>query len=80
MQHITTEPDNKLNLNIWAKGRPLHPLVFFFWRPGTRLQKSVEGLLRSLLLQLLDEIPSLDEDLAAEYLHRPSNAPTWSVK
>ena len=32
---------------------------FFFWSGGTLLQKSVEGLLRSLLWQILQELPSV---------------------
>ena len=32
---------------------------FFFWNPGSHLQKSIEGLLRSLIYQILQERPDL---------------------
>ena len=41
----------------WAGDRKLVKATFFFWRAGNRDQKSINGLLRSLLYQLLSEHP-----------------------
>lgn len=42
----------------WAGGKVLATAKFFFWFSGTALQKSQEGLLRSLLFELLRQCPS----------------------
>ena len=55
MAHTSNEPATKEHLNTWASGKPIHILRFFFWRPGSTLQKSIQGLLRALLLQTLHE-------------------------
>ena len=78
--HISNEPTTKVNLNIWATGKPLHALSFFFWRPGCALQKTVKGLLRSLLLQILPKVPGLTESLASEYLDYPDIVLAWPTK
>jgi hypothetical protein len=39
-------------LSTWSGGQELHEFYFYFWRPGSALQKSIHGLLRSLLFQL----------------------------
>lgn len=45
----------------WAESRTVLKAAHFFWNPGTKLQKSWTGMLRSLLFQLLDEVPALCE-------------------
>ncbi|KAL9619549.1 MAG: hypothetical protein Q9160_005825 [Pyrenula sp. 1 TL-2023] len=47
-----------LHLSPWAESRPLIKARCFFWNPGNQLQKSLAGLLRSLLFQLLEQLPS----------------------
>lgn len=46
-------------LREWACPKRLLVLAHFFWAPGTPLQKSQAGLLRTLLFQLLAECPEL---------------------
>ncbi|KAL2679256.1 hypothetical protein Neosp_010023 [[Neocosmospora] mangrovei] len=43
----------------WASPKILIKASFYFWFSGTPLQKSQEGLLRSLLFQILRQCPSL---------------------
>ncbi|OCL09187.1 hypothetical protein AOQ84DRAFT_278306, partial [Glonium stellatum] len=43
----------------WAENRMVVRAQCFFWNPGHTLQKSLTGLLRSLLLQLLQQTPDL---------------------
>jgi hypothetical protein len=49
----------KERLSPWASGKQLVLVNFFFWRAGSELQKSLDGLLRSLLHDLLKQRPDL---------------------
>jgi len=56
-------------LGQWAEGLEVLTPSFYFWNPGTPEQKSLAGMLRSLIIQLLH----LDEKLfngLIDYLHR----------
>ena len=46
-------------LRIWSGTKKVLMPKYFFWSAGTLLEKSVEGLLRSLLYQIFREMPSL---------------------
>ena len=46
-------------LRVWSGPKKVLSPKYFFWSVGTTLEKSVEGLLRSLLYQIFREIPSL---------------------
>lgn len=60
MKYICEHEDTATNLQTWAKGRRLIIAQFFFWNPGREtLQKSQEGLLRSILYQILRQAPDL---------------------
>lgn len=49
------------NLQMWAGTKRIIIGAHFFWSSGSSLQKSEEGLLRSLLFQLFKECPALVE-------------------
>jgi hypothetical protein len=49
----------KTALKAWAGANTLVTASFFFWIAGTDMQKSQEGLLRSLLFQILKKHPQL---------------------
>lgn len=53
MKHVYHEPRTRQALLQWASPDPLVIAAFFFWRTGSPLQKTEEGLLRSLLYQVL---------------------------
>lgn len=46
-------------LKIWARTKDILMPKFFFWSGGKTMQKSFEGLLRSLLWQVLRDFPEL---------------------
>ena len=46
-------------LTTWSGRKDIHMPKFFFWSGGTTIQKSFEGLLRSLLWQILNEFPEM---------------------
>jgi hypothetical protein len=46
-------------LAAWANGLHVYTFSFYFWPPGTKMQKSICGLLRSLLYQLANAKPAI---------------------
>lgn len=54
MSYLTDHKRTVRALERWANGSDLLIPSFFFWNPGTTLQKSSQGLLRSLLYQIVD--------------------------
>ena len=46
-------------LGEWCPNRRLLTPTFFFWNAGTKLNKSIDGLLRSLVYQILTECHEL---------------------
>lgn len=58
MRYLAENFTTKQTLAEWADGT-LVVAKHFFWRPGTPLQKSQEGLFRSILLQVLMKRPDL---------------------
>ena len=59
MKYLCQSPKTQKLLQLWAGDRVLVFSKFFFWRPGTELQKSLSGLIRGLLYCLLSNSPDL---------------------
>ena len=59
MNHICSHSRRLELLGEWCTNRRLLTPTFFFWNAGTRLQKSIDGLLRSLVYQMLKECREL---------------------
>lgn len=59
MRFLCEHPRVERELRIWAGERPLVLANFFFWHPGSKLQRTLEGLIRSLLHSVLEKLPSL---------------------
>ncbi|PMD28842.1 hypothetical protein L207DRAFT_574642 [Hyaloscypha variabilis F] len=53
-------------LKIWASAETLVTASYFFWNSGTSMQMSQQGLLRSLLHQMLSSCPELTCKLLPE--------------
>lgn len=58
MNWLLQESRTKKFLKSWSGHRNLVIASHFFWNPGTNLQKSLSGLLRSLLYDLLRQWPN----------------------
>ena len=58
MNYVSEHEELHARLATWTDGRPYVTAVFFFWRLGSSEQKSIQGLLRSLLLQILEKGPA----------------------
>lgn len=59
MKYLAESPKTKLYLESWAAEKSLVFASFYFWRHVTNYQKSLEGLLRSLLYSVLTQCPEL---------------------
>ncbi|PNP59000.1 hypothetical protein THARTR1_01248 [Trichoderma harzianum] len=59
MKFLPEHQETKRHLRSWAGNQTLIVARFFFWYAGLPLQKSQEGLLRSLLFEILRQCPSL---------------------
>jgi hypothetical protein len=70
MSLIHDDPRTKeaLSDSTWDGGKRLHIFAFYFWRPGSALQKSIAGLLRSLLYQLIQRKPEVADLVVAARL------------
>ncbi|KAK3690383.1 hypothetical protein B0T22DRAFT_378099 [Podospora appendiculata] len=59
MKYLCQHPQTRSFLETWAAPKQLITANFFFWKPGSPLQKSMNGLLRALLYCLLEQAPDL---------------------
>jgi hypothetical protein len=65
MSFIESDKRTQDELNIWSGSHKLYIFSFFFWRPGSDLQKSITGLLQSLLYQLVKKNPAVMSGLVS---------------
>jgi hypothetical protein len=66
MKYLYQNPRFMESLNLWAGDDRLIVADFYFWNSGAEIQKSQEGLFRSLLCQVLNQDISLASTLFAE--------------
>lgn len=59
MKYLCRHRRTRDHLKAWADDKNLSIGEFFFWRPGTALQKSLKGVIRGLLHCVLSEAPDL---------------------
>ena len=59
MKFIADHEKTQEALNQWANSRQLITADFYFWNPGSKMQKSLQGLLQSLLFEILRNAPEL---------------------
>lgn len=67
MKFICDHPHTKAALQAWACPNRLVTASFFFWHSGTVKQKSQEGLLQTLLYEILRKCP---DAISGALLHR----------
>ena len=63
MKFLVHNARTDTELQMWAGEKKLIVASFFFWSGGTALQKSQEGLLRSLLFEVLRQCPDKIQDI-----------------
>ncbi|KAK1840554.1 hypothetical protein CCHR01_16828 [Colletotrichum chrysophilum] len=63
MKYLCQSPKTQEYLGSWAGHKSLITTNFFFWRLGSDIQKSLDGLRRALLYSILQELPEFTEDV-----------------
>ncbi|KAK7531761.1 uncharacterized protein J3D65DRAFT_606826 [Phyllosticta citribraziliensis] len=76
MKSLLKHPALRTHLDVWSPGEPYAIASFFFHQQGHHLQNSLEGLLKSLLSQLLRQVPEFLQILQ-RHNHRSGS---WTVK
>ncbi|KAH7130987.1 hypothetical protein EDB81DRAFT_950406 [Dactylonectria macrodidyma] len=85
MKYILQSEELKTHLNYWTKGIPLVIGSFYAWNSGSDLQKSREGLMRTILHQVLadnlDWIPLVAPRRWAWFnaLRSITHSPPWTM-
>lgn len=64
MSFLCQDDRTKESLRVWSGKKSLLMLKFFFWSGGSLLEKCIEGLLRSLIWQILNDLPDLDVEFS----------------
>ncbi|KAF2735004.1 hypothetical protein EJ04DRAFT_563825 [Polyplosphaeria fusca] len=59
MKYIAEHKETNAALQQWSNGNRLVTASFYFWNAGTPMQRSLDGLLRSILIQVLEQCPEL---------------------
>ncbi|CAO2658381.1 Nn.00g061040.m01.CDS01 [Neocucurbitaria sp. VM-36] len=67
MKFLANHPLTRKHLRRWAAEKKLVIAKYYFWNAGNDLQKSQEGLLRSLLFTILQKCPQLISKLFEFY-------------
>ncbi|KAF4537701.1 uncharacterized protein LTHEOB_11473 [Lasiodiplodia theobromae] len=57
MKYIVDNPETTSALKVWSDANNLNIAKFFFWNSGTAMEKSLPGLLRSLVFEILSRRP-----------------------
>lgn len=66
MKYLYDHKDTIRYLQRWSRNARLVKASFYFWNPGEGMQKSLEGLLQSLLYHVLHACPDLAPNLCSE--------------
>ncbi|KAM5369188.1 hypothetical protein BFJ66_g5092 [Fusarium oxysporum f. sp. cepae] len=79
MKLVCTRGQTRLELEKWAGNRSLLITQFFFWKPGTEMQKSLDGLYRSLLYDILHAFPELIKNVLPNIWKEVETSP-WQIQ
>ena len=76
MSYIIEHPSLEKHVKIWTQNQKMILLKFLFWRAGSREQKSLGGLIRSLTHQLISAYRQYDVQVPMTAIE----APIWSER
>ncbi|KAG5743647.1 hypothetical protein H9Q70_013636 [Fusarium xylarioides] len=79
MKLLCTHSQTRLGLEKWAGPKNLFITPFFFWKPGTEMQKSLNSLYRSLLYDILHAYPALTRN-ALPKMWKEVNSSPWQIQ
>ncbi|KAJ9325557.1 hypothetical protein DTO027B5_6331 [Paecilomyces variotii] len=79
MKFLGERLDVQEHMLPWAQGCSVIRASYFSWSPGNVLQKSLEGLLRSLLLQILKQKPGLMSEVIDDMRWSAAQMPSTTL-
>ncbi|XTI85064.1 hypothetical protein V2W45_1340058 [Cenococcum geophilum] len=71
MKYIASHPKTSQALSEWAQLKTVVIASHYFWSAGTPMQRSFEGLLRTLLYDIFRQLPDLIETTCIERWPKP---------
>jgi len=78
MKSLSQHPRLMKELKTWAGDKKLVFGSFYFWGSGDLQQRSLEGLYRSLLFEILNQCPELIKEVFPNHWHNvQSKMPGW---
>lgn len=83
MKFMQKDPRLATHLHRWTRGLPVHIANYYAWIAGSQLQKSHEGLMRTILYKCLSWAPDLIPKVATRRwalftaLRSSANQPEW---
>lgn len=83
MKYLSENWRTSGELKLWARGSTLVTASFYFWNAGTAMQKSQQGLLQSILFEVLNQCPDMIPSICPELwekLGRGHITSAWSLK
>ncbi|CRK23912.1 hypothetical protein BN1723_003057 [Verticillium longisporum] len=80
MKSVVYNTDTKSHLSYWAGDKPLCLASFFFWKPGSMLQKTIRGLVISLVYDIIESFPHLAAVAFPEHWDPESHHLSWLSK
>jgi hypothetical protein len=66
LKYLADSPRTRISLEQWSAKKKLYTASFYFWNAGNTMQKSQQGLLQSLLFQVLSICPEVAEHVCPE--------------
>ena len=81
MRYVCDSGRTRPYLKAWSAPMQCMMVTYFFWNPGTEMQKTFVGLYRSLLHQILSQIPHLILIIESRNRHMDFNSrliATWT--
>ncbi|KAK4901246.1 hypothetical protein LTR27_001803 [Elasticomyces elasticus] len=80
MAHLMRDRRTVEALESWANRCELLRLDYFFWRPGTEMQTSIEGLLRTIAFQLCKHVPTAVDTIMRGSQYGGEHVPSWTER
>jgi len=79
MKLLSQSPQTHDMLKTWAGNKELAIARYYFWTAGSRLQKSREGLIQTLLFELLRSCPEAIPFVRKAVPDLPTNSEQWAM-
>ncbi|KAK7721430.1 hypothetical protein SLS63_009544 [Diaporthe eres] len=80
LKFITDEPRTHELLSEWANPRSAILISHFFWNAGTSMQKSLHGLLQSLLYDMFRQCPQHISTACSDRWSKSDDNPPWTTQ